>query len=157
QQYQLWGIVRRRPSRRSETEPGMGLRPGSHRIRRRRCHLRVGSAFNRKDNAGWVQSELQFRVNQSAASSDTNGQRRAGPGRRQGWRPAACIDHVLFRRRTTPVPAGWLQVPNASASNSNDQTVVWFHFVASGDPDLYTWDWGGTKAFPSGGITVWRG
>src|SRR5262249_22653622 len=45
------------------------------------------------------------------------------------------------------VPAGWSQVPNASASNSNDRTVVWFHFVASGDPDLYTWDWGGTKAF----------
>jgi hypothetical protein len=55
------------------------------------------------------------------------------------------------------VPAGWSQVPNASASNSNDQTVVWFHFVASGDPDLYTWDWGGTKPFPSGNITVWRG
>ena len=55
------------------------------------------------------------------------------------------------------VPGGWFQVPNGSVvSNSNDQTVVWYHFMASGDSSSYTWTWN-SVAFPAGGITVWRG
>jgi len=54
------------------------------------------------------------------------------------------------------VPDGWTPVPNASVSNSNDQTVVWFHFAATTDLASYTWNWN-SQAFPAGGITVWRG
>jgi len=54
------------------------------------------------------------------------------------------------------VPDGWTQVPMASVSNSNDQTVVWYHFAATTDLSSYTWRWN-SPAFPAGGITVWRG
>jgi len=54
------------------------------------------------------------------------------------------------------VPDGWTQVPKASVSNSNDQTVVWYHFAAKTDLSSYTWTWT-SPAFPAGGITVWRG
>lgn len=57
------------------------------------------------------------------------------------------------------VPAGWTQVPGANVtSNSNDQTVVWYHFVTqpNQEPTSYTWNWNQTAA-PSGGITDWRG
>jgi Thaumatin family len=60
---------------------------------------------------------------------------------------------------TPKLPTGWTQVPGASViSGSNDQTMVWYHFVVTpnGEPANYTWTWT-TGAFPSGGITVWRG
>jgi hypothetical protein len=57
------------------------------------------------------------------------------------------------------VPAEWTQVPGANVtSNSNDQTVVWYHFVTqpNQEPTSYTWNWNQAAA-PSGGITDWRG
>jgi hypothetical protein len=57
------------------------------------------------------------------------------------------------------VPSGWTQVPGASViSSSNDQTVVWYHFVKAPaqEPATYTWNWN-QAASPSGGITAWRG
>lgn len=54
------------------------------------------------------------------------------------------------------VPDGWTPVPKASVSNSNDQTIVWYHFAAVTDLSSYTWTWN-SPAFPAGGITVWRG
>jgi hypothetical protein len=60
---------------------------------------------------------------------------------------------------TPSLPTGWTQVPGASVmSGSLDQTMVWYHFVvfAKPEPANYIWTWT-NKAFPSGGITVWRG
>jgi len=39
------------------------------------------------------------------------------------------------------IPDGWKQMPNAGVSRSNDQTVVWYHFVAARDSRSYTWTW----------------
>jgi hypothetical protein len=66
---------------------------------------------------------------------------------------------ITFNTSATPtLPSGWTQVPGASvASNSNDQTVVWYHFVGEqAEPASYTWTWNAI-ADPSGGITAWRG
>jgi len=57
------------------------------------------------------------------------------------------------------LPIGWTQVPGANVtSSSNDQTVVWYHFVTTpaDEPVSYTWTWS-QAASPSGGMTVWRG
>jgi Thaumatin family len=67
---------------------------------------------------------------------------------------------ITFNTSATPtVPSGWTQVPGASVvSNSNNQTVVWYHFVSDpkAEPASYMWSWN-KIASPSGGITAWRG
>jgi hypothetical protein len=78
------------------------------------------------------------------------------PGVTQGDLLLASI--TFFSGAKPTPPSGWTQVPGASVvSNSDNQTVVWQHFVgANPEPASYTWTWN-TTAFPSGGITAWRG
>jgi Thaumatin family len=78
------------------------------------------------------------------------------PGVTQGDLLLASI--TFFNGATPTPPSGWTQVPGASVvSNSDNQTVVWQHFVgANPEPASYTWTWN-AAAFPAGGITAWRG
>ena len=67
------------------------------------------------------------------------------------------IASITFHVAATPTPpSGWTQVPGASVANSNNQTVVWYHFVTASEPSSYNWTWSST-AYPSGGLTAWRG
>jgi hypothetical protein len=66
---------------------------------------------------------------------------------------------TFFSGASATPPSGWTQVTGASVlSNSNDQTVVWYHFVgANPEPATYMWTWTNATASPAGAITAWRG
>jgi hypothetical protein len=99
--------------------------------------------------------QLGFRWNFNSAGSDL--QIAAVPG---GMNGDLLLGSITFNSGASATPpSGWTQVPGASVvSNSNDQTVVWYHFVGTTpEPASYTWTWTNAAASPAGGITAWRG
>jgi hypothetical protein len=123
------------------------------------CDLDPTGAGNEGVICTWPQpataviQQVGLRANYNSAGSSL--QLSVIPGVQNNDLLIASITFSVGAGTSTP-PAGWTQVPGASVANNNNQTVVWYHFVTNSEPSSYTWTWTST-AYPSGGLTAWRG